>query len=593
MTFEVISNNKLVGRPDGVVFEWCVELSLLFVSMNRMSIWVFRVNGERIYSINNKSAIVSLTFLDNGNMFAVSGVDNLIKIYDSNTGKLVGVVGGVTFQGISSMKWVPVGPAVPPTPFHIDVLSQMPKLHEVENELNAELNVLVVLDAQEVYFNFNNAFTIAHTIPDEIQLIKHIGSVSITNTLMLTTNGEIVGLRLEGDDSVVYNLKQVIGWSCQLVSLHRMVHEQLEIIAHEVKTFLTLFDRYLSNMENSEQLYHILLTNRVPLESRDYWLNVLGERGLKRLKKQGDTAYEIIRSKLYYLTTILDRMIIIMSRMKGLQSWHKDEYNYGLENINSLIEYPQNLIKNLYQLLHQCNKEQDMFSAFLVWVKTVVIDGNEGSNVDYLNLVEYFNEGLYKSTMSKYFKVEDLEIMQCTLEVNLLSYSESFLAKLENELLSNVSSALTDKLHFTSPISLGVEILAPDFVLTSTWNNTFGYIIVRNSSSLTMLEFPLHGSVEIKRKVLPINFSLLEYKLDARYIYLLYEIGGIYKLDLLDINSVINSSEETLEEIPRTSIQQVQMVNKPEMIAVKSGLCGILDNDRQSYVFLRNQQFGV
>ncbi|KAG7195979.1 uncharacterized protein KQ657_002366 [Scheffersomyces spartinae] len=593
----LISNGKLVGRPDGVVFEWCVELSLLFVSMNRMSIWVFRINGERIYSINNRAPIVSLTFLHNGTMFAVNGTDNVIKVYDSNTGKSIGIIGGVDvdFRGISCMNWVSVGGeiSVPLTPFHIDVMSQMPKLHE-ESDVS-DLNTLVVLDSQRVYFNFNNVFTIAYGIPnDDVGLIKHIGSVSITNNLFLTSKGQVVDINLQdNDDNMVYTLKKVIGWSCLLVSLHRMVHEQLELMYHEIKAFLVLFDRYLSNMENPVQLYHILLTNRVPLESHDYWFNVLGEGGLKRLRKQGETAYETIRNKLFYLTTILDRMVIIMSRMKGLYLCHRDEIDYGLENIIDLTEYTQNMIKYLYQLLHQCNKEQEMFISFLNWVKTVIIDENEGKSFDYLSLVEYFNDGLYNPTISKYFKVDDLEAMKKNeLAIDILSYSEAFLVDLKAKLLANISKAFTDKLQITSPISLDIgEVLDPDFVLTSTWHNEFGYVIVMNGSYLTMVQFPLFGSIEIKQKSLPINFNLIEYKLDSKFTYMLYEIDGIYKMDVVDINKAISCSEE--DKFPRTSIGQVQMISKPEMIAVKSGLCGILDGDRQTYVFVRDQQFRV
>lgn len=88
-TPQILQVGKLIGIPDGNVLSCCPRMDLMAISMNKTSVWMFRFNGERVYSINNKARILELQWNSSGKFFAVSGTDNLIKIYETNTGALV------------------------------------------------------------------------------------------------------------------------------------------------------------------------------------------------------------------------------------------------------------------------------------------------------------------------------------------------------------------------------------------------------------------------------------------------------------------------------------------------------------------------
>lgn len=98
-----VSSNKFLGLADTNILEFCPTLNLLFVLMNKTSIWVYRLLGDRIYSINNKSPILLLLFSPLGLFFSVSGLDNTVKIYDSNTGSLLNTLSG--FNQVSITSW--------------------------------------------------------------------------------------------------------------------------------------------------------------------------------------------------------------------------------------------------------------------------------------------------------------------------------------------------------------------------------------------------------------------------------------------------------------------------------------------------------
>ena len=426
-----------MGFADGNILNWCPTLNLLTVSMNKMSIWVYRLNGERIYSINNKSPITSIAFINNGKYFCLLGIDGLIKIYDSNSGKLLKIL-NKTFDQIKLLKWnvhSPKSQGKFDHLFKVDVLSNLPKISdgtvEIE-ELNntVSLNFLTIVDTLSLSLNFNNLLTIRDIQfnKDNIKVIDHLDNNDLSDQFFLIQDEErfeLIHMTLGLDDKV---LVDIILKVCKVMAIINYLSENIKSLQHEIKPFYQLFDKYLVNLRDSieegkseegksvegkieeskgveaklttnftissppnsesedlthsslaQHFYDILLTNLVPSYSKDYWLNQFGERGYKKLSKIGNSVYDFSREIIYtkFISSI-ERLIIVLNDLKGLNSWFVDseetEYGLNLQVIENLLDLSKSMLKTFFQLIWDINLEQKLFNNFMDWIKFEIID---------------------------------------------------------------------------------------------------------------------------------------------------------------------------------------------------------------------------
>ncbi|ODQ83162.1 hypothetical protein BABINDRAFT_30785, partial [Babjeviella inositovora NRRL Y-12698] len=91
MSFKTVLE-KTLPTVDCTVLSWCPTMDLLVVSVNAIILWVYRLNGQRVYAINAQSRVTGLAWQRGGKAFALSTADGNCRLYDSNTGKLVAVV---------------------------------------------------------------------------------------------------------------------------------------------------------------------------------------------------------------------------------------------------------------------------------------------------------------------------------------------------------------------------------------------------------------------------------------------------------------------------------------------------------------------
>ncbi|GEQ71855.1 hypothetical protein JCM33374_g5541 [Metschnikowia sp. JCM 33374] len=374
--FETLASHKIVGFPDGNIISWCPQMDLLAVSMNLTSIWVFRLDGERVYSINNRAKILHLQWSHSGKFFVLSGTDNAIKVYDSNNGKLVNQFATSAALAITLVSWasinVPlsIAPDGEPAPyqdlFRVDILDKMPKLaNEIDSSDASSVSttaknapytsvsvtnttdndgamdyLLVVSGDSCVSVTFNNLFTVSGImLPKGFSFLKHGLSTDFFHQSLLVRDSasqlHLQDFRIDvtGPRKRSYFF-DAIRWASQVISITNHINDQFRTLQTEAQEFLVLYDRYLSNYKDAlyadvdvmtsfpsckeieeklvVDLGNMLLTGLVPSTTKDYWLNQLGDRGLIRLSTIGNNVYDNVRKVMFTQLILGSEKLIIL-----------------------------------------------------------------------------------------------------------------------------------------------------------------------------------------------------------------------------------------------------------------------------------------
>ncbi|KAF3989547.1 hypothetical protein FT663_03573 [Candidozyma haemuli var. vulneris] len=273
-------------------------MDLLAISMNKTSIWMFRFNGERVYSINNKAQVLDLQWNSSGRFFAVSSADHFINIYDTNTGDLVNKFATNTSLPITLMSWVSVKldisigseRAMPfINMFKQDILKDLPKLsHEVNffdteraggvislqnassksqsmsisatntNEDDSLLDYLLVVNSNSVLTaTFNNLFAVPDIeLPENCKFIRHEVKDDFFNQYLLaeTSSGDLEVFKMEFGFPEARQRSYVLDilkYSSLLISMLNHITDQVAEMQKEAAAFITVFDRYLSNFKDA------------------------------------------------------------------------------------------------------------------------------------------------------------------------------------------------------------------------------------------------------------------------------------------------------------------------------------------------------
>ena len=235
MSIEHIAANKFIGIADGTVLSFCPSMNLLAVSMNRTSIWVYRLDGERIYSVNNKSPIKQLIWSPDGKKFCLSGADMLCKVYDANSGVLLSTIGQLNHEimlanwcGYSHNSELKFGNL-----FKINVLDLMPQLvHElpVPKENTSEY-LLEVCGLGELALSFNNILHVPGiNLPPEKKYLGHALSSLWNHTFLACSDSQhlqLIDLLFDIPMELREYHMSIIRQLCQILSLVNMIKEVL------------------------------------------------------------------------------------------------------------------------------------------------------------------------------------------------------------------------------------------------------------------------------------------------------------------------------------------------------------------------------
>lgn len=411
-------------------------MDLFAVSMNKTSIWVFRVNGERVYSINNRCEVLHLVWNHSGKFFAVSGTDNLVKVYDSNNGALVNTFTTSTVLPITLTNWCSVN--ISPSSrsfdsehlqfFKVDTFANMPKLaNEIDtsgtepktqsvkfqpvtntSENESLLDCLMVVNSNSLMsITFDNLFTVPDIeVPENCKVLTHgVTDDLFCHKLLFDDENGRLSLRDLQLDVVGSNermhLITIIRWSATLISITNHINEQFQNIIKEAQEFITLLDRHLGNLKDSlyasvdlttnfphpdeveekiiDSFMYMLLSGLVPANLKDFWLNQFGERGLLKVSTVGNGAIDHARKTLFtQIILALEKLIVILSDLEGVVqaeiAVNSLSFGISLDAITSTIELSQDLIKKFYEFIWKLNDDLEGFNKTLNWLRVEVIE---------------------------------------------------------------------------------------------------------------------------------------------------------------------------------------------------------------------------
>lgn len=615
--FAVVSSNILMGLPDGRLLSWCPTMHLLTICMNRTSVWVFRLNGERIYAINNKSPITHLRWSPLGKYFCVLGADKLIKIYDSNSGTLVNEVPSplALAPGLVSWNSVAIDIHGEYDIGNVDLVGFLPKLDAADDVApphSAAIDFLTVVAANAVMsLTFNNVFTIDDIELPQYNYLHHVTDNLFCLHFLIEQDGvySLVDVTLNVNKALQPDLAKIVCLCSQLISTCAHVRHHLSTLAAECTPHVVLFDRYLLNLKDSigddclqtrmlNVLYDMLLTNLIPLDLKDFWQNQFGERGLKRLTKSGNSLYDSIRKTAYSQVVLaLERMLLILNSLEGLSRWFTDssdapELTLDCEALTSVVDAVKSTIKAVYSLVWDINNEQRLFNKFLTWCKVEVLDklhheendieaffkANSSASYKLSEILAYLNTYLFEPKVFDYFQVDaDLDLLTKGTTSKNLMVSHTSVEDACTLFLDKLRDSVRRSIAFSDPVPVGLP--------AQTHTTRVAY--VDNDILITgICDSRLHLiRGDVKRMV---QFeSVVTYELLGSHVAVLHETGGGRRLDLISCQSLLSSHLELtgLELVELVRSSKFPQVTSPTFLAVSKDHGCLLDSQRNYVVF--------
>ncbi|KAL8759268.1 MAG: hypothetical protein Q9199_000881 [Rusavskia elegans] len=168
----------------------------------------------------------------------------------------------------------------------------------------------------------------------------------------------------------------------ELHSLHRYLRQVQEQLSTEIRTSQDLPSRFMRNINETllEKLdctwvnaaYHLAATGHCYPEVKEWLVDELGERGHKRWDKAVNVGYENVRRLTHEsLLPALDRLRVLISRLRGLSRFHSSDFSLGLSTLelDNMLDSVNCLQLLAHQLLKCAVSELQQFAAFSTWLR--------------------------------------------------------------------------------------------------------------------------------------------------------------------------------------------------------------------------------
>ena len=193
----------------------------------------------------------------------------------------------------------------------------------------------------------------------------------------------LVGLDLRFITQSSYNLPLLASKATQLQNLLRYISQIESQLSQEVRTAFDLPSRFLRNVNESlsEQnstssfttaAYHLIVTGIIDPRLKEWLVDEVGERGLKRWEKAVGDCLDLIRRMLSEcLLPAVERCQVVISRLDGLARFSDTATRLGLDekSIRSVRETLDVLMILCEDLLRDVCVEVREFAAFMRWIK--------------------------------------------------------------------------------------------------------------------------------------------------------------------------------------------------------------------------------
>ena len=627
--FETTTTSRIIGLVDGNVLSLCPTMDLIVLSMNKMSIWVFRLNGERIYSINNKAVILDLTWSPDGKFFCLSGVDGYCKVYDTNNGDLVNLF--EVSHPIELINWssdmgqeleqapdqLEQGPdqdhdmdqeqpsttkAAPQELFAVNILDHLPITSDFADFKH--LNYLLVSSHDQLSIIFNNLVKI--TYKNSFKLIKNF-NVNLFNQYYISESDntyQLVKLSIPYEE----NIPKILLIFCKMKLIITNIKKNLVHLSSELVMFYNVFDRYLSNyydnLNSSDETVPvtakhesviksfsgILISHLIPNNLTDYWLSQLGDRGYKRLEKLGNNNYDLVRNIIYkHLINSLEKLLLLMTELKTIVDFSilpdsgNQAFNITEKDITQCIHNTKEFIKELYNFIWDCNEEQKLFNQFLSWVKFLIDTLNKYNNdddinlpvkFDYIQLLNYFNFNLFQSKIFNYLKLSlNTEILLNSTETDLISLFDENIDNLVNQQMKNFEGYI-NSITTLNPLPLVNVNSDCEFISV----NGLKLLITIEKSAVTIIE--IKSDHELLETTLDLAKPIANYKIFNDQLIVLVNVNEEYYLESYDILELMNQTQNVRDPRYLTKLTQ-----NPKYLFInqKKNYGCLLDSNKKDY----------
>ena len=228
-----------------------------------------------------------------------------------------------------------------------------------------------------------------------------------------------------------YYLPTLASKSTQLQNLLRYLAQIQTQLAYEVKSAFDLPSKYVRNINESlaehangadfvTAAYHLIVTGECIPQLREWLVDEVAERGLKRWEKSVLVGLETMRRIMHEcLLPALERCQVVLSRLEGMSRFHKAAVVLGLDTktLTSVRDTVDCLNLLSHDLLKVVGKEIHEFTAFLKWIRLECeIQGlevgseraeelREGSDaIEYRVVLDYVSGAMCRSGTLKYVR---------------------------------------------------------------------------------------------------------------------------------------------------------------------------------------------
>ncbi|KAL8675570.1 MAG: hypothetical protein Q9168_000082 [Polycauliona sp. 1 TL-2023] len=357
---------------------YCPTMDLLALGAQDERVHVFRLNGQRVFGVSKKDAVSRVTCIQwHPNASANSGKIMHEKVYPTPSNapicclgwasnftdvaatrrRMASLEGTVVLDDLMTSADETLSPQyamdLPIELAFVDVASTLPRL-----------STLPVAGSQGDVFNSRVSL-------DTLFKPTLVGSADRADVLIIGHEDGTMNLSMSEDFSI---------GKFKLEDAGPNLSEKQ--ISTEIRTSQDLPSRFMRNinetlLEKSDctwvnACYHLAATGHCYPEVKEWLVDELGERGHKRWDKAIHAGYENVRRLTHEsLLPALERLSVLVSRLRGLSRFHSSDFSLGLSTLelDNMLDSVNCLQLLAHQLLKCAVSELQQFAAFSTWLR--------------------------------------------------------------------------------------------------------------------------------------------------------------------------------------------------------------------------------
>ncbi|KAL8678917.1 MAG: hypothetical protein Q9186_004774 [Xanthomendoza sp. 1 TL-2023] len=389
---------------------YCPTMDLLALAAEDERVHVFRLNGQRVFGVAKKepfSKVTDVSWKPNAmrqrmaNLQGSVPVDDFVASIDEATNPQYAPDLPIELAFVDVATFLPKLSTLPVAGSQGDIFSSRLSLDTLFKPLptgSADRADVLVIGHEDGIIHLSmsedfsvGTFRLADAGPDlsnSQPLLHSSHPLSTTHALLCsnTSNGvqkiQLVPFDLRLISVAGRELSLLASKITELHNLHRYLGQVQEQISSEIRASQELPSRFMRNinetlLEKSDctwvhAAYHLVVTGHCYPEVKEWLVDELGERGHKRWDKAVNVGYENIRRLTHEsLLPVLDRLSVLISRLRGLSRYQSSDFSLGLSTLE--LDNMLDSIKCLQLLAHQLLKyavsELQQFGAFSMWLR--------------------------------------------------------------------------------------------------------------------------------------------------------------------------------------------------------------------------------